>query len=420
MKVKNIMFSGFAAAVFATVCGAAVAADVSLISKDYADAKLQAKLTEGQGIDIVTAEDGTTTISADVDLSSLATKTSVETLAGTVGDETKGLVKVVADLETNKANVTDVYSKTVADEKFMIMEDANALGANLQWTSEGKLDTKGIATADGLEKLDERVNGSAQTEGSVAYDIAAALTSANTYTDAEVKELAEGQVATNTANIALKANSADVYTKDEVNTALEGVRATADAAQTAEEVSSAIDTKISDLKLGETYATVSALDGVKATAEAAQTAEEVSSAIDTKISDLKLGETYATVSALDGVRATAEAAQTAEEVSSAIDTKISDLKLDENYQAKLSETQLAAVNSGVDSDKVAAIATNTQGIAENAAEIAKKVSVVTTAGTYLVNFDATGAVSYAPIKILDKDGNEITLNGESAVKPSAN
>ena len=68
------------------------------------------------------------------------------------------------------------------------MENADALGANLQWTAEGKLDTKGIATAEGLDEFDERVNGNASTEGSVAYDIAAALTEAKGYTDAEVKE----------------------------------------------------------------------------------------------------------------------------------------------------------------------------------------------------------------------------------------
>ena len=59
MKIKNVLFSGFAAAMFAGVCGAANAAAVSLISKEYADTNLQAKLTAGDGIAI--SEDGKTT-----------------------------------------------------------------------------------------------------------------------------------------------------------------------------------------------------------------------------------------------------------------------------------------------------------------------------------------------------------------------
>ena len=53
------------------------------------------------------------------------------------------------------------------------------------------------------------------------------------------------------------------------------------------------------------------------------------------------------------------------------------------------------------------------------AELVKKVSGVETVGSYLVNFDAEGNVSYAPIKILDADGNAIALT-TNAVAPSEN
>lgn len=435
MKIKNVMFSGFAAAIFATVCGAASAADVSLISKEYADAKLQAKLTQGQGIAIVNQEDGTAEISANVDLSTLATKDSVTALeekfekdaegniisvtqqisdkignlgdgidtveealgkkqasltaeqqaavdsgitAGAVakiGTNEAAIAKNAEDIAQNaedialKANTADVYSKTDADAKFMIMQDADALGANLQWTNEGKLDTKGIATADGLQALEGRVNGSAETQGTVAYDIAAALKSANDYTDA----LAEGQVATNTAAIATNTEN-----------------------------------------IGKNTAAIA---------------------------------TKAETSALQEVREIAEAAQTETEVASAIDAKITGLNLGETYQGKLNEAQIAAVNSGIDVDKVtayqavtdavnnadsglaktyeiasgaaSAASSNADNIAKNAGDIATKVPGIKTAGTYLVNFDDAGAVSYAPIQILDAQGAPITLSGDNAVKPSA-
>ena len=43
MKVKNIMFSGFAAAVLAGVCGAAEAADYTLASQGYVTKQLEGK-----------------------------------------------------------------------------------------------------------------------------------------------------------------------------------------------------------------------------------------------------------------------------------------------------------------------------------------------------------------------------------------
>ena len=64
---------------------------------------------------------------------------------------------------TPYAKTADVYSKTEADAKFLIMRDPNALGANLQWDEDGKLNTKGIATAEGLAELESKV-ASAVTE----------------------------------------------------------------------------------------------------------------------------------------------------------------------------------------------------------------------------------------------------------------
>ena len=56
MKIKNIMFSGFAAAIFAGVCASAQAASVNLASKKYVDTELALKqgiLTPGDNINIL-------------------------------------------------------------------------------------------------------------------------------------------------------------------------------------------------------------------------------------------------------------------------------------------------------------------------------------------------------------------------------
>lgn len=254
MKVKNIMFSGFAAAILAGMCGSADAATV-LASKTYVDnqvktrqaplsaendsitienvtdasgnvtgAKIRANLpslsglatesyvqeriaeidiptteglatteqveealatkqnvlTAGEGINITETTDETTgavttTIKTNIDLSGLATKGEIANMATT--GYVDGKTADIATLNTDVAQLkTDVAGK----------QDELVLGDNLQWV-DGKLDTKGIATADGLETLETKVNvlaGSAETEGSVKQQVAAALEAAKQYADA--------------------------------------------------------------------------------------------------------------------------------------------------------------------------------------------------------------------------------------------
>ncbi len=245
MKVRNIMFTGFMAAILgATSANAAI----SVASQGYVDAKVGAVSTSVSDLE--------TTVS-----NTYQTKADAATAAS--GVETELAKK--ADKATTLAGygIDDAYTKAEADEKYLIMENPDALGANLQWTADGKLDTKGIATAEGLDKLDERVNGNASTEGSIAYDIAAALAEAKQYADdndadtiyddtalaarvsanetgiaanaqaiANIKEYDdtalvarvsanETGIAANAEAIAQKANSADVYTKSEVESAVD-------------------------------------------------------------------------------------------------------------------------------------------------------------------------------------------------------
>ena len=94
--------------------------------------------------------------------------------------------------------------------------------------------------------------------------------------------------------------------------------------------------------------------------------------------------------------------------------------LQDDIDAKVSQTDYDAhllAQAAIDEQQTGDIATNTANIATNAAAIAKKVSIVDTAGSYLVNFDASGNVSYAPISILDGQGNPIALTGDNTVKP---
>ena len=414
MKIKNIMFSGFTAVILAGVCGASNAATVSLISKNYADTNLQAKLTQGENITI--SEDNTiSAVIPDALVDSTELKAVEDALNAAIAEkQAKGdyltaaslteLNEAVEALKTGKADAdavtalqnainglgetyatktdmsaadtalqnaidaidltpyaktADVYSKTDADAKFMIMNNADALGANLQWTNEGKLDTKGIATAEGLEKLEERVNGNAQTQGSVAYDIAQAVESAKQYTDSVAYDdtaLAgrvtanEGAIATNTADIA------------EIKGA---------GYQTAEQVSGAITTATEDLATkADTLAGYGITD--------AYTKSEVDSAIGA-IKEYDDTELAGRVTVNEGAIADNAAAITA------------------------LETTVGDADSGL-----------VKGVADNASAIealqgAGYVVGTKTAGSYLVNFDANGNASYAAVEILDDKGAPIDL-----------
>ena len=346
MKIRNIMFSGFAAALFAGGCGAADAATVSLVSKKTFDDEMalkQGKLTQGNNIsitddnvisatglvttttlanleqtinqaiaagdqeaaealqglanDVAALKDGSTetvkgladrvkaiedapyatesfvatAVQGVKDL--LASYATTEALAGVDAVAKAAATKVYVDAElAKKADAGASYTKTESDGKYLIMQDENALGANLQWNEAGKLDTKGIATADGLKELEDQVKAAVtqteleqkgyQTAGDVATaiagkadstqvasDIAAALQSAKDYADendantvyddtalagrvtaaeGQITTL-EGQVSANETAIAGKADKAttlagynisDAYTKTEVDSAI--------------------------------------------------------------------------------------------------------------------------------------------------------------------------------------------------------
>lgn len=210
MKVKNIVFSGVMGAILMGATGASAA--ISVASQGYVDSKVGA------------VSSSVTNLQTSVS-NTYQTKADAATAAS--GVETELAKK--ADKATTLAGygIDDAYTKAEADEKYLIMENPDALGANLQWTADGKLDTKGIATAEGLDRLDERVNGNASTEGSIAYDIAAALAEAKQYADDNDADTiyddtqVKADIAANAEAIAQKANSADVYTKSEVESAVD-------------------------------------------------------------------------------------------------------------------------------------------------------------------------------------------------------
>ena len=385
MKVKNILFSGFAAAIMAGACGAADAAAVSLISKDYADTELQAKLTAGTGIAI--SEDGKT-ISAD----GLAKQSDLEGVSGRVTTAEGKITTLEGKVSANegaiatKASQTDLdavsavanaaAAKTYVNEELAKKQDNLVLGDNLQWV-DGKLDTKGIATSAGLEALETTVSGHTTQIGTinttletkadkttVAADIQSAVTTANGYTDSEIAKLsAEGgaikelqdKVGSTSVADAIAASLADYTTTSDMNAAL-------------------------DLKADKTQVAAD----IKAVTDVMATDEEVSAAI----TALDLGNTYA--------------------------AKSYEARVEANETAISNINSGAVMQSGVTAEVVAQVTTNKNAIAANAEDIKdlqESGFVVGTknAGSYLVNFDANGVASYAAIQVLGANGQPVDL-----------
>ena len=166
-----------------------------------------------------------------------------------------------------------------------------------------------------------------------------------------------------------KANTADVYSKTDADStfatkdALSAVETTANAAATKTYVDTELGKKADTTAVEaitsslSNYATTDALNDVKATADAAATKTYVDTefAKYTTTEDLNTTlNSYATTTALKAEEEARKAADQA--ATSALSGK----------QDSLSETQLAAVNSGVTTATVAQVATNTTEIAKKA------------------------------------------------------
>ena len=206
-----------------------------------------------------------------------------------------------------------------------------------------------------------------------------------------------------------KANAADVYTKDEADDLL---AAKADKTKVAEDIANAVAGKAntadvySKTDADSTFATKDAFSAVETTANAAATKTYVDTELGKKADTTAVEaitsslSNYATTDALNAVKATADAAATKTYVDTEfakytttedLNTTLADyakqsaLTAEETArkeadqaatnalsgkQDSLSETQLAAVNSGVTTETVAQVATNT-------AEIAKKANADT-------------------------------------------
>lgn len=265
MTIKNIAFSGFMAAIMLNATAANAADPIAIASKTLVTKtaeSLQANIDLKQDA-LKTSEAGRVVIDENdnisVNLSGYATSQNVTDAINAKFDGEGGVDAKITSLETRADGVDTVLGE---------IPEAG-------WTVDGKqqdtvseaivaLNAKTASSAD-VSAVMEKVNGLAETPGTIAHDIAQALTSAKGYTD----DLANGAVKTNTEAIA-DLKSADTQLGGRI-TAIEGA-----GYQNSTQVGSAIDSKISALDLPNTYeskgAAADALADAKTYAEGQATA----------------------------------------------------------------------------------------------------------------------------------------------------
>lgn len=410
MKVKNIMFSGFAAAVLAGACGAADAATYTLASKDYVTNQLATKqntLTAGDGIDIT--DD---TISADLSTATVegadGTQVSVSEALTDLTQSVTEVQESIGDLGTNE----DGSAKTVVDaleEKQDTLSNADVLESITQDTVDSIGETAG-AVADlettvgdaesGLVKDVDDLQASVATKAE-AQDLEDGLKLkedvANKLTGESVTE------ADLTAEKYMSALTISKYVQGELDGALDEGGAVTEA------VNNAIENAVKNGEVGTAIENAVANKQDKLTFDAAPTADSenpvtsggVYTALSGKANTSDIPTDYVTDSefetyqgtvttALDGKQATIENLATIEANAAKGATalqpnaNISELTNDSGYQTAQNVSDTIAAGHYLTSTDLAA-------------------------GTYLVSSDGQNNVSYTSVAVIDAQGNELVL-----------
>ena len=394
MKVKNVMFTGFAAAILGGACGAANAADYTLASQGYVTKQLESKqdiLTAGDGIAI---EDNV--ISANVD-----------TL--TVQGEDGQPVKIETVLTEVSSAVTSVENKlgdlpeetTVAEAlagKQAVLTNAEVLESI---TSE---DVASIGeTADAVETLSGTVGTITNAEGA-ASTVATEITTLRSGVEAAAG-VAESAVAAAGAAQADVNELAGIVNSETNGLGSKVSQAVYDAHLTAQE---AVDAKqTSDIK-SNTEA-INLLGGGEGGAGVASLMQDVA--------DLKTAVDMEAGSVADQIAAAVSEKADAQSVTD-LGTTVSGLvqtvagKQDEITNLNEIEEGAAAGSTALQPGaNISELTNNLQyQTATNVADTIAAGKYLTSnglaAGTYLVSTDGT-TVSYKSVEVIDANGDPV-------------
>ncbi|MBQ8294006.1 MAG: hypothetical protein IJX89_01295 [Alphaproteobacteria bacterium] len=384
MKVKNVAFSGFAAAVLAGVCGVADAATVQIASPTYVDNAVKAvadakqdKLIQGAGITI--SDDNT--ISANLGEATVGdTGQTVEEVLNAKQDALT--TEETAALETiaGNENLKTVLGSGVSSDTVQQVADNAAAIESLEST---KQDT--LTAGTNIE-----INGNTISAKDTTYT---AGTGINISADNVITSTVDTSNLATKDELAAKANSADVYTKGEIDT-------TVSSLVTDSELSTTL----------ESYATTEALNETKTDLE-----QQIANTVAGDMSEaLKAYATTETVNAID------TRVQAAEGEIDALQAATANLDnfVDSTEIAKYSTTE--QMNAAIEANKyddsalAARVTANEGAIAANATDIQTNTDDITaikdakyvssagqSAGKYLMQVADDGSVTWLDVQIVD-------------------
>lgn len=290
MKVKNIMFSGFMAAVLMSVAGNASAA-VSVASQGYVDQEIS-KLDTSVSNTYLTKTDA-----ADTYLTTETANNTYVTTESLSGEN--GLQTQIDDLNTAvdaKANAADVYTKTEADNLLATKADLDDVYQKTETYTQSQVDAKISETLAGISGGTITLDGYA-TEQYVKDADADNLTTAKTYTDEEIAKLSAegGAIKANADAIStLQTSVGETSVADQIAAAVATQKTTDEAQdakitaletagyQTAANVSDAIATATSDMATKTELADYAKQADLTAEVTARQTADQ---AVEAKLAD---------------------------------------------------------------------------------------------------------------------------------------
>lgn len=405
MKVKNIMFSGFAAALFATMGGAASAADtdVKLITKEYADENLQGKLTPGDNI--VISEDDTISasfnfgtedapITLEEALAAKADASAVEELEGLVGE------KSVAQQITDKVGTID---GTVADALATKLTAKSITGDGVTYNEQTSVYTITDQDTTYIGGTNVTIDGTTinvPANGQVAADNAGLVTGGAVYATTN----ALGQRVT-----AVEGNIGEVPAEgwaigaNEAKTIAEAVGYLNSKTASSEDVTGLMNT-VGDSTKG----LVKDVNDLETNKQDKLTDANVVAGDDSVTVAFDPTNTVYTITAKDttygtGTADTSGLTKLYAETGENTDGTMTQAAITTALDGKLASDGIAAKATADAEGNVITTTYATQ------ATVNTKVTGIKTAGTYLVNFDATGNASYAPIQILGSNGQPIDL-----------
>lgn len=416
MKVKNIMFTGFAAAILSGVCGAASAADYTLVTQGYVTDKLSEKADKSYVGTVEAVNDKmpasvveyvnlkTAGIATDAALENLTN--TVDTLKSTVNDETTGLATKASQTDLNALS-EKVGEKSVATQIAEAVE-TEVVRADAAYQPKGNYQEAG----------DYALKSELPT---VPTDVSAFDNDAGYLTSATAGELydAKGDAAKVEAKLSNYATTEALNAVAEADVAMEKVTGLADA----------LNAKAAASEVTTLTQTVEGLETSKADASAVYTKTETEGLLNAKQDTLTFDSTPTAGSTNPVTSGGVQAALATKADASAIPTDYVNTQTFTAYQntvtSELSGKQdtienLETIEAGATAGSTAVQPGANVSVLNNDVKYQTETQVANTIaagnyltstglaqGTYLVTSDGANGITYKSVVVVDANGNEI-------------